>query len=170
MSHILIVYYSRRGENYCNGAIRDLPIGNTEVVAGMVAEHTGGDLFRIETVEPYAEGYRDCVARAVAEAREGARPALKAYPSLDGYDTVFLGYPNWCGTMPMAVFTFLERHDWSGKRICPFCTNEGSGLGKSEADLRAACPGARVERGLSVHGAEAAQAEPQVAAWVKGLL
>ena len=124
----------------------------------------------IETVEPYAEGYRDCVARAVAEAREGARPALKAYPSLDGYDTVFLGYPNWCGTMPMAVFTFLERHDWSGKRICPFCTNEGSGLGKSEADLRAACPGARVERGLSVHGAEAAQAGPQVAAWVKGLL
>ena len=75
MSHILIVYYSRRGENYCNGAIRDLPIGNTEVVAGMVAEHTGGALFRIETVEPYAEGYRDCVARAAAEVPERARPS-----------------------------------------------------------------------------------------------
>ena len=88
----LIVYYSRKGENYWDGQIRSLPKGNTEVVAEMIADMTGGDLFEIDTVQPYAAGYRDCVQQAVAEFRQNARPALKAYPdSLDGYDVIFCG-------------------------------------------------------------------------------
>ena len=125
----------------------------------------------IDTVQPYAAGYRDCVQQAVAEFRQNARPALKAYPdSLDGYDVIFVGYPNWCGTMPMAMFTFLEHFDLTGKRILPFCTNEGSGMGHSEQDLNQVCTGATVEPGLSIRGCQAAGSRDQVADWVKHLL
>lgn len=168
MGKTLIVYYSRKGENYWNGSIRSLAKGNTEVVAEMIADLTGGDLFEIDTVKPYADDYYACIDEAKAELRDRARPELKAYPdSLDGYDTIFVGYPNWWGTMPMAMFTFLERYDWTGKTIRPFCTNEGSGMGSSERDLKKACAGAKVKKGLSIHGAEAAQARGRVEAWVK---
>lgn len=168
MSKTLIVYYSRKGENYVNGSIRNLSKGNTEVIAEMIADLTGGDLFEVETVKTYPADYYACIDEAKAELHQGARPELKAYPdSLDGYDTIFVGYPNWWGTMPMAMFTFLEHYDWSGKTICPFCTNEGSGMGSSERDLKKVCAGAAVEKGLSIHGAEAAQSRDRVEAWVK---
>lgn len=168
MSKTLIVYYSRKGENYVNGSIRNLSKGNTEVIAEMIADLTGGDLFEVETVKTYPADYYACIDEAKAELRQGARPELKAYPdTLDGYDTIFVGYPNWWGTMPMAMFTFLEHYDWSGKTICPFCTNEGSGMGSSERDLKKVCAGAAVEKGLSIHGAEAAQSRDRVEAWVK---
>lgn len=170
MSNILVAYFSRAGENYVNGSMQQLPQGNTEVVAQMVAEETGGDLFQIETANPYAADYKECVKQAVAELREHARPALKALPeSIDGYDTIILGYPNWCGTMPMAVYTFLESFDFSGKTIMPFCTNEGSGLANTEQDIARICPSATVRAGLSIHGAEAAQAHPEVQSWLTQL-
>ncbi|MBO6016892.1 MAG: flavodoxin, partial [Oscillospiraceae bacterium] len=87
--------------------------------------------------------------------------------SLEGYDTIFIGYPNWWGTMPMFMFTVLDAFDWTGKTIVPFCTNEGSGLGSSERDIKASCPGATVKPGLSIHGGSSAQSEKQVAAWAK---
>ena len=171
MSKPLIVYYSRKGENYWNGSIKNLEKGNTEIVAEMIADITGGDLFEVDTVKTYAADYYECIDDAKAELREGARPELKAYmDSLDGSDTIFVGFPNWWGTMPMAMFTFLERYDLSGKRILPFCTNEGSGMGKSESDLKKICKDAKVERGLSVHGAEAADSRSKVESWVKKLI
>ena len=171
MSKPLIVYYSRKGENYWNGSIKNLEKGNTEIVAEMIADITGGDLFEVDTVKTYAADYYECIDDAKAELREGTRPELKAYmDSLDGYDTIFVGFPNWWGTMPMAMFTFLERYDLSGKRILPFCTNEGSGMGKSESDLKKICKDAKVERGLSVHGAEAAGSRSKVESWVKKLI
>lgn len=171
MSKTLIVYYSRKGENYVNGSVKSLAKGNTEVVAEMIAGLTGGDLFEIDTVKPYAADYYTCIEEAKAELQRNARPELKAYPdSLDEYDTIFVGYPNWWGTMPMAMFTFLEHYDLSGKRILPFCTNEGSGMGGSERDLKKTCKGATVERGLSIHGAEAANSRGKVEAWVRKLV
>ena len=171
MNKTLIAYYSRKGENYCNGSIKNLPKGNTEVVAEMIAGLTGGDLFKVDTVKPYADNYYACIEEVKAELREHARPELKECPdSLDGYDTIFVGYPNWCGTMPMAMFAFLERYNLSGKTICPFCTNEGSGMGVSERDLKQVCKGAVVKEGLSIHGAEAAQSRDKVEAWVKKLV
>ena len=171
MSRTLIVYYSRKGENYWNGSIKNLPKGNTEIVAEMIAEMTGGDLFEVDTVKTYAKDYYECIEDAKAELREGARPELKKYmDSLDDYDTIFVGYPNWWGTMPMAMYTFLEHYDLSGKRILPFCTNEGSGMGSSERDLKNTCKGAVVESGLSVHGAEAANSRGKVEKWVKKLV
>ena len=170
MGKVLIVYYSRRGENYWNGAIKNLSKGNTEIVAEMIARLTGGDLFQVDTAQPYAADYHACVDEARTEFRQGARPELKEYlDSVEGYDTVFVGYPNWCGTMPMAMFTFLEHYSWSGTRLLPFCTNEGSGMGNSERDLKACCPGAAVEKGLSVRGTEAAASREKVEAWVRQL-
>ena len=162
MCKTMIVYYSRTGENYWNGSIKNLEKGNTETVAEMVADMTGGDLFEVETVKTYPEDYYQCIDEAKAELQRGDRPEVKAYADdLEDYDTIYVGYPNWWGTMPMVMFTFLEHYDLSGKRIIPFCTNEGSGMGGSERDLKKICKGAKVEKGLSIHGAEAAPADIQ---------
>ena len=164
----LIVYYSRKGENYWAGDLKVIEKGNTERVAEFIQEAVGGDLFELETVRTYDASYMTCIEEAKEELRAKARPALKALPeSLDAYDTIYLGYPNWWGTCPMCVFTFLESFDFSGKRIVPFCTNEGSGMGKSERDIAKACPGAAVERGLSITGNQAAQSKDRVTSWAK---
>lgn len=164
----LIAYFSRADENYVNGAIRKLDVGNTEIAAGFIQEVTGADLFRIEPVQAYAAGYNECIAQAQADQKRGARPELKSYPdSLDRYDTIYLGYPNYWGTMPMAVFTFLEHFDFAGKTIRPFCTHEGSGMGSSERDIKKLCPGAKVERGLALHGGSVKKAGDAIRKWIK---
>ena len=164
----LIAYYFRKGQNYWNGNIVDQAKGNTERAAEFVQKAVGGNLFEIETVRTYSKDYHACTVEAKAELQEGARPELKAYPdSLDAYDTIFVGYPNWWGTMPMAVWTFLERFDMTGKKIVPFCTNEGSGMGSSERDLKKICKGAEIVPGLSVHGSEVTRSEERIAAWAK---
>ena len=167
----LIAYYSRKGENYWAGDIKVLEKGNTERVAEFVQEAVGGDLFEIRTVKDYPESYMECIDEAKAELQADARPEVAEYPeSLDAYDTIFLGYPNWWGTCPMCVFTFLEHFDLAGKRIIPFCTNEGSGMGGSEKHLKKICQGATVEKGLSVAGNQAANAHDKVVAWAKKMV
>ena len=164
----LIAYYSRKGENYWAGDIKNLEKGNTERVAEFVAEATGGDLFEIRTVKDYPASYMACIDEAKAELQADARPEVAEYPeSLDAYDTIFLGYPNWWGTCPMCVFTFLEHFDLAGKRIVPFCTNEGSGMGGSVKHLKKICAGATIEKGLSITGNQAAQSHDKVVAWAK---
>ncbi|MCM1368675.1 MAG: NAD(P)H-dependent oxidoreductase [Roseburia sp.] len=164
----LIVYYSRKGQNYWNGSIKDLKKGNTEIVAEFIQKAVGGDLFEVETVKPYSDDYYACIDEAQKELRASARPEIKAYlENVESYDVIFVGYPNWWGTMPMAMFTLLEKCDLKGKKIVPFGTNEGSGMGSSERDLAKVCKGALVMRGLSIHGAEAAQSERVVAEWAK---
>lgn len=168
MEHILIVYYSRKGENYWAGGIRKLDKGNTEIAAEMIQEAVGGDLFEVDTVKPYSTDYTTCTQEAQEELRSDARPELKEYlDDLDDYDTIFVGYPNWWGTMPMAMFTFLEHYDLTGKKIVPFCTNEGSGMGHSEADLKRICTGATVARGLAITGSQASKSEQKISAWAK---
>lgn len=163
----IIVYFSRKDENYVSGEIKNLAVGNTEVAAGMLHELTGADLFKMEPVAEYAKDYNTCIAQAQDDQRRDARPELKVYPeSLGGYDTVYLGFPNYWGTMPMAVFTFLEHYDFNGKVIRPFCTHEGSGMGRSEADIRRLCPGAKVEKGLAIHGGSVKRAEAALRKWI----
>lgn len=168
MSKILIVYYSRKGENYWNGGLKTIDKGNTERVAEFIQKAVGGELFEVETVKPYSESYMTCIEEAKQELRADARPEIKAFPeNFEDYDTIFVGYPNWWGTMPMCMFTLLEKYDFSGKTVIPFCTNEGSGMGSSERDLKKICNNAKFKPGLSIHGAESANSEEKVSAWAK---
>lgn len=165
----IIVYYSRRGENYVSGAIQTLAVGNTEAVARRLAALTGAELFQLVPCQPYSDQYDLCIRQAQDDQRRDARPALNALPeSLEGYDTIYLGYPNYWGTMPMCVFTFLDAFNFTGKTILPFCTHEGSGLGRSEADIRRLCPGAKVGRGLAIHGSSVCREERALEAWITG--
>lgn len=166
MSNILIAYYSRADENYVNGQMKMLQQGNTERAAKIIADTIGGDLFHIEQTKPYSKNYNDCIQEAKIDQRQNARPALKQYPdSIDTYDTIYLGYPNYWGTMPMAVFTFLEYFNFSGKKICPFCTHEGSGLGSSIKDLKQLCPSADIESGLAIHGGSVERHSEEIKNW-----
>lgn len=162
----IVIYYSRAGENYFAGSFRYIEKGNTEIVAEQIAAQTGAALFKAEQETPYADEYRACVAQAKADFDAGARPPLKAMPAgMEQYDTVYLGYPIYCGTMPMALFTLLEGIDTEGKTIRPFCTHEGSGVARSADDIRKLCPGAKIEKSLAVLGREAQNAQAAVAAW-----
>lgn len=166
-SKILIAYYSRKGQNYVDSRIVNLPVGNTEVAAKMAQELTGGDLFEICTVKSYPVDYIETTEVATVEKRTNARPELSTYVNnMDQYDTIILGYPNWWGTFPMAVFTFLEEYDFTGKTILPFCTHEGSGLGGSERDIRKLCPDAKVLPGLAIHGGSVNGAAGTIKSWL----
>ena len=118
MSDKLVAFYSRADENYVSGMIKTLAIGNTEIAAGFIAKLTGADTFKIEQAQPYSKNYNECIAQAQADQNRNARPELKAYPeTMEQYSEIYLGFPNYWGTMPMAVFTFLEHFDFSGKTI-----------------------------------------------------
>ena len=168
MSDKIIVYYSRADENYMNGQLKMLDKGNTEAAAEMIRQLTGADMFRIEQAEPYSKVYNDCIEQARSDQNRNARPKLKSYPeSLDEYSIIYLGFPNYWGTMPMAVFTFLEHFDLSGKIIMPFCTHEGSGMGNSIKDICRICPNVKVGKGLAIRGSYADKSEKEIEKWIK---
>ena len=130
---ILTAFFSMKGETIAPGMkIVNLEKGHTAVVAETIHAAVGGDLFEIETVKTYNPDHMKMIYEAQDELKQGIRPELRDYPdSLDAYDTVFLCYPNWWNTLPMPVLGFIERYVWTGKRIIPFNTSEGSGAGRS---------------------------------------
>lgn len=141
--------------------------GNTGLVADMIADATGGELFSILTAEQYPDSYGDTVEAGQAERRAGARPELASHlDSLDGYGTVFLGFPNWWGDMPMAVYSFLDEYDLSGKTIVPFVTSGGSGFSGTMQAIEQAEPDAEVLEGLSIRDSRSIRAEDDVAEWL----
>lgn len=147
-----------------------MPVGNTEVAAKKIQKLTGSDIFQIRTVKSYPEDYAETTNVAQKEQIENARPELKEIvDDMDSYDVIYIGYPNWYGTMPMAVFTFLEEYDLSGKTIVPFCTHEGSGMGSSERDIKKLCPKANVLSGLAIRGGSVDSADKDIANWLKNL-
>lgn len=164
----LILYYSRKGEIYVNGSIKKLSKGNTEIVAEFIQKTVGGDLFEVDTVKPYSEDYTACTEEAKKELNENARPELKKYlDNIDVYDNIFVCGPCWWGTFPCAVFTQLERLDFTGKKVMAVMTHEGSGLGSCERGLKNICKGAEFGKGIAVHGADAAKSESKVSEWAK---
>ncbi|MCR4634251.1 MAG: NAD(P)H-dependent oxidoreductase [Erysipelotrichaceae bacterium] len=168
MNKTLIAFFSRADENYFGGAMRYIKTGNTEVVVNHMKEMIDADVFKIEMKEPYSPVYMTCIDEAKKDLRNNARPELMHYlDNIDDYDTVILAYPNYWGTMPMAVLTFLERYDFSGKTILPLCTNEGSGMGSSEKDLRRYASGAQIGNGLSITGSKAADSDDKVEKWLR---
>lgn len=163
----LVVFYSRAEENYFGGKLKYIEVGNTEKAAKMIAEIENADLFKIEQKVPYAADYNTCIVQAKADKQADARPEVLNLPeNLDQYDEIYLGYPNYWGTMPMAVYTFLEAYDFQGKKIYPFCTHEGSGLSATEKDIRKTAAGALVEKGIVIHGSSVDQAEPAIEKWL----
>ena len=164
----LVAFYSRADENYFGGTKRYVKVGNTEKIAKMIADVTGADFFKIEQKIPYAADYDTCIEQAKKDLQGNVRPELlNNLESIDKYDNIYIGFPNYWSTMPMAVFTFLEQFDWTGKNIYPFVTHEGSSFGRSESDLKKICMGANIRKGLSVQGSMADNAKATVTSWVK---
>ena len=153
---VLVAYFSRSG--------------NTRVIAEYIQKLTGGDLIEIETSKPYPAEYHACTVVARKEKEEGVRPALKTKVENAGqYDLVFIGYPNWWGTMPMAVVTFLEGYDWTGKTLVPFCTHGGGGEQRCFTDFVKYSDKAEHKKGFLIGGGEARGAQKQVESWLKGI-
>ena len=127
-------------------------------------------MFEIKTVKSYPEDYTETTNVAQEELRKNSRPELtEIVDNMDSYDVIYIGYPNWYGTMPMAVFTFLESYDFSGKTIIPYCTHEGSGLGQSVRDIKKLCPNSRVLDGLAIKGGSVNRNQNDVSAWLHKL-
>lgn len=149
-----------------NGALT----GNTGVVADMIAQATGADLFSIRTVEQYPDTYDATLDQGQQEQSEGARPELATHlENLDSYDTIFLGFPNWWGDMPMAVYSFLDEVDLSGKTVIPFVTSGGSGFSNTISTIQEMEPQATVQEGLSIGASSATGAQQQVESWLSEL-
>jgi flavodoxin len=154
MGKILVAYFSHSG--------------NTKKIAEKISLVTGGDLFEIRAVNKYPEEYSKCTELARKELMENIKPQLaETFNSINDYDIIFLGYPIWWGTMPMPVFTFLERCKFDGKTIMPFCTHGGGGSGKSSDDIKKLCPRAEVMECLQIKGTELARADEMIRKWIK---
>ncbi|MFC7265757.1 flavodoxin [Streptomyces lutosisoli] len=167
-SRILLAYFSRAGENYSNGGRTNLKVGNTEVLAGLISERIACDVHRIEAVAPYSDDYDETVARNVREQEADARPAIAGLPSsIERYDTVLLASPIWNVRAPMIMSTFTEKFDFRGKTVFPITTYAMSGLGTTERDYAASCPGATIGEGLAVRGEEVRDADDAVRSWLR---
>jgi len=165
---VLLAYFSRPGENYHNGGRRTLEIGNTQVVADMMEQTIGCDVYRITAADPYPDSYDATVERNVREQDSDARPAIVDPPaSLDGYDTVLLGSPIWNVRPPMIMSTFIEAYDFAGKTVLPLVTYAVSGLGRTVEVYTASCRGAMFGEALAVRGEEVAGSRPAVRDWLR---
>lgn len=160
-SKVLITYFSKTN--------------NTKHLAEKIQSHVGGKMFHLTTAIPYPVDYRETTRIAREELDNNQRPELAHTISpeeMKEYDIIFIGYPNWWNTLPMAFFTFLEQFDWEGKTVVPFCTHGGGGLGRSISDIRTLCPGAKVIDALAVNGTSVDNADKEVLMWLRrsGLL
>ena len=165
---VLLVFFSRAGENYFNGGRKDLTVGNTEVVAGMVRDALRCDVFQIKAVDPYPHSYDATVQRNVREQNDNARPKIVNPPaSLGGYRTILIGSPVWNVRAPRIMLTFAERYDFAGKTIYPFTTYAMSGLGSVVDEYRAACRGAKLGQALAVRGEDAEGSRKVVDRWLR---
>lgn len=141
--------------------------GNTRYMAERIQSLTGADIFELTTVDPYPKEYRPTTEQARRELDSGYRPPLSGrIDNLADYDTVFIGSPNWWGTLAMPFFTFLEEHNMAGKRLIPFMTHEGSGFGSTLNDLRKLCPNAMIREGLAVRGGRVRNAQSDITQWL----
>jgi len=155
-NNILVAYFSHSG--------------NTRAIASQIHESVGGDIFEIVTVDPYPSGYNEVVDQARKELRAEYGPKLKTkVENMGSFNVVFVGYPNWWGTVPRPIVTFLSQYDSSGKTIVPFCTHEGSGLGRSVTDIKKLCPHSTILDGLAVRGGSVKNAQNEVPEWLREL-
>ena len=166
MAKNLVIYYSRKGQNYVDGEIVELEKGNTQLVAEYIRNAVGADLFELRTVKEYPADYMECTEVARQEQRENARPKLQEYlEDISEYDNIVIAGPCWWGTYPCAVFTQLEKLRFRGKHVFPVMTHEGSGEAKSRTELKKFCTGAKVGKAFAIKGSDVPRSEEKVAAW-----
>ncbi|MDO5397292.1 MAG: flavodoxin [bacterium] len=179
-SKTLVVYFSQPETNNAENMTQEEDnstvvidgevLGNTQYMAYVIAENTNADIFRIEPETPYPTDHSTLVDLAADEQDQKARPAIKdQITNLDNYDTIFLGYPNWWGDMPMILYTFLESYDLSGKTVIPFNTHGGSGFSRTISSIRSLQPNSNVLEGLSISRNHIQDAEREIVNWVNGL-
>lgn len=169
----LVVFFSHTGENYNVGNIN---VGNTEIIANMIAEEVGAKKFQVMPVNVYPHNsYEACCEVAKREQHEHARPAYQGNIDLKDFDVIFVGYPNWWSDLPMVMYTFFEKHNWHGKTVIPFITHEGSGMGNTDHKVQVHCHGAHtlVGQGFEIEGKVAQEqqdkAREAVKTWLEGL-
>ncbi len=144
--------------------------GNTAIVAKQIHYYLGGNIFEVCAQEAYSSVYRDVVNRARQELRDNERPELmEDLDTIASYDTIFIGYPNWCNTFPAPVLTFLTNHNFAGKTIIPFCTHGGGGIGNSLRDFSKYCPSAKIIKGLTLNGSLVSPNNGKVINWIEEL-
>lgn len=168
MAKILTVFFSLKGENH--GADEKtvyLSKGYTATAADFIHKTVGGDMFEIKTVKTYSNDYLGMLYEAQEEQQNGIRPELREYVDIDGYDIIFLGYPNWWLSLPMPVVSFLEHYDWSGKRVIVFVTSGGGGFGDSVKEMRKICPGIDILAVRDFLGYQVEDSEQEISEWAK---
>lgn len=180
-SKTLVVYFSvpetdkaenmTREEDNSTVVIDGKVLGNTQYVAQVIQANVGADLFRIEPETPYTTNHADLIAFAREDQGKNARPRMKAnVERLERYDTIFLGYPNWWGDLPMILYTFLETHDLAGKTVVPFVTHGGSGFSDTVRTIASLQPGAKVlGNGLSLHRDRVQDSDGAIVSWLREL-
>lgn len=169
MAKILTAFFSMTGETYANGKIINLEKGYTHMAAEYIQQAVGGDLFHIQQVREYSADHFKMIDEAKAELQGDERPQLREYPdNIEGYDTIFLGFPNWWNTLPMPVVTFLTHYDFSGKKIIPLNTSGGGGFGHSIDAIRKYAPSAQVADGLTVPGTQVEASKQKIMDWAAG--
>lgn len=169
-SKVLVVYFSRTGENYNVG---NVDVGNTAMVASYIKEYLKADSFEIVPIDKYPEKYDKCTEVAQKEKDDNARPKIQGkINNFDSYDTVFIGYPIWWGDLPMIMYTFMEEYDFNGKNVIPFNTHEGLGDAGTYQSIQSKLPNAKVNtKGLALDGktARSDDGKQQTIDWLKGL-
>ena len=162
MTKNLIIYFSRNGENYFGGELKNIEKGNTQVIAEFIQHETNADTFKVEELNEYPKDI------AKKEHQQNLRPEIKeTLTDISQYETIYIGFPNWWGTLPMPMWTQLEQLDFTSKTIKPFVTHEGSGFGSSIKDLEKLCKGAEIKEGLSIQGSNVNEAESKVKLWLR---
>ncbi len=142
--------------------------GNTREIANQIHKSMGGDIVEIQTAKLYPNDYDAVVKQAKQELDSGYKPALKRkIENIESYDVVFIGYPIWWGTIPAPVRTFLSEYDFSGKTIAPFCTHEGTGLGRSVTDISKLCPKSTLLDGGAIWGKDVKTAQNKLSEWLR---
>ena len=162
----LIIYFSRADENYFGGEMRYVDKGNTEVIAEYIKDIVGGDLFKVEPLNPYPADYMECIEEAKVRTREHNAPIKESIPDISEYDVIYVGSPIYWWGMPEELFTALKGHDYNGKTIRPFTTHEGSGLSGVPRQLKEICVGAEVLDGLAIVGSQVNNSKKKVEDWI----
>lgn len=166
----LVVYFSHEGQNSVNFDIQNVKKGHTRTVAEKIADITGSDIFRIVPEEPYPADYDAVCRRAQAEYEDNIHPQINVpFESLESYDTIYIGFPIWFRSYPRVVASFIDKFDFTGKTVKPFCTNEEGEFGMADMELENAVKtkGGKVVKGLAVRGSDVNTCDEALRKWLQ---